>query len=673
MSRLLITALALSAAIPIPAQTKGVARDAPASWGFDASGMDRGVTPGDDFFAYANGDWVQRIAIPNDRATVGLFADLDPVADARVRGLLDAIDPHQSVDSQTGKLRALYQAFLDERTVEARGMQPLKSNLDRIAAARDREDLADLMGQAHSGFGASIFDIDLATDSKHSDRYAVYLGQSGLGLPDRDYYLQPRFAPKLDAYTHYATRLLALAGWSDPARQARDLVAFEARIAGASWTRESVRDPLKTYNPRTLADLERQVPSFAWGRFLDGAGLTRSQRLVATTDTSLPRIADLFAGTPIDTVKAWLAFRTADAASPYLSDAFVQARRDFRTVILAGQPSLSPRWQRGVHVVNEAMGSAAGELYVQHFFQPDSQTEIMALVDHIRSALAKRIDAASWMSAETRQEALRKLARLEVQVGRPRAWIDYDALVVRPDDLYGNVVRARAFDWHRRILQLASPWNKSDWRFWPQDPTAYTENGQLIFTAAMLQFPFFDPKADAAVNYGAIGSVIGHELSHQFDDQGRMDDADGQLRDWWKPADVLRFQTQAARLSKQYSSMQPLPGLHVKGDLTLGENIADLGGVSIALAAYHLSLGAHPAPVIDGFTGNQRFFLSWAQAWRQKSRDDELRRLVASNVHSPPVERVNGVVRNMDEWYAAWHVRPRQRLYVAPVDRVRIW
>ncbi len=669
MSRSISASLTVFASALLLAVAGGSAAAPNPQPGFDASGMDRAVAPGDDFFSFTNDGWERRTMIPADRNSVGLFADLRPAAEARLRALLDEIAPGEPIDTQRGKLRALYRAFLDERAVATRGVAPLRTDLGRIAAARTHDDLAGLMGEAHAGFGASIFDLDLAKDVRQPDRYAVYLGQSGLGLPGRDYYLLPRFAPQLAAYTAYAARLLGLAGWSDPDRSARDLVAFETRVARASWSQESERDPLTTYNPGLLADLDREAPGFAWKRFLEKAGLSPTQRLVLTTNTSVSKIARIYAETPLETLKAWQAFRTADAASPYLPDAFIEAR----TRKLGGQLGLPPRWQRGVRLINTAMGSAAGELYVQRFFKPESEATIKALVDDLRVALVARIDAASWMNPDTRAEARRKLARLEVQVGRPKRWIDYSTLIIRPDDLYGDVVRTRAFDWQRRVRQLAEPWNKSDWRFWPQDATAYNENGQLIFTAAMLQPPFFDPKADAAINYGAIGSVIGHELSHQFDDQGRMSDARGQLRDWWTPSDAAYFTAQATRLAAQYSALQPLPGLHVNGDLTLGENIADLGGVSIAFDAYHLSLAGRRPPLIDGFTGDQRFFLSWAQGWREKTSDDETRRLVATDVHSPAMARVNGVVRNIDGWYGAWRVRPGQRLYIRPEDRVRIW
>jgi putative endopeptidase len=643
------------------------------TWGFDTSGVDPAVKPGDDFYTYANGEWVRRTVIPADRARYGALTNLRNLDDPVHAILEDAAAANASLNSSEGKIGAMYHAFMDEHAVEARGRAPLTADLERVRRVGTRDDLAELMGFAHEGFQASIFDLDVAADAKDPTRYSVYLNQGGLGLPDRDYYLEPQFAAQKAAYQAYAARLLRLAGWADAQVEARAIVVFETRIAEAGWTHAEQRDAEKVYNPTTIAALERAVPGFAWARFLRSADLGGLASVVATTNTSLPKIAAIYASTPLTTLKAWETFRTVDSAAPYLSRPFVSAHFEFRSRTLAGQPQLPARWKRGVNAVNDALGAAVGQIYVARYFPPENKLKIEDLVARLKTALRVRIDGLNWMGPVTKAEAQHKLANLEVQIGYPKTWRDYGSLAISPNDLYGDVVRGRTFDWRRRVHLLNQPWDKSDWRFWPQYGTAYGENGQLIFTAALLQHPFFSPTADPAVNYGAIGGVIGHELTHSFDDQGRKTDAENRLRDWWTPADAAHFEELGRRLSAQYSAMEPLPGLHIKGDVTLGENIADLGGLTIALMAYRASLEGRPAQVIDGYTGDQRVFLGWAQAWREKSREDALRQQITTDVHSPATARVNGVVRNMDDWYAAYNVKPDQALYIAPADRVHIW
>jgi putative endopeptidase len=651
-----------------------ICEPAKASWGFDLSGMNCAVIPGDDFYNYANGEWNRRAEIPVDRAMVGAFSDLRYNANARVRELLEQKESLAAADtSSSRKAVELYQAYMNEQKIEQLGSNPLLRDLEPLRRLQSREQIAEAMGYSFKGFGSSLFHLDISLDDNDAKHYSVHVGQGGLGLPNRDYYLQPQFADVRHAYENYITELLNLAKWPDANNKARSIVALETQIAEASWTHAEERDPVKTYNPESLAALQSSVPEFPWRKFFDAAGLPNLPSLVVTTNTSVPKLAHIFATTPVETLKAWQAFQVIDGAAPYLPAVFVQAHFVFRSQTLGGQPKIAPRWVRAVGFVNEAMGSAVGELYVQKYFPRKNQSQMEILVDNLRAALKDRIEHLSWMSTSTKTEALHKLANLEVQIGRPKVWIDYRALTIVPEALYEDAKREKAFDWQRRVHQMNGLWNKSDWRFWPQYPTAYTENNQLIFTAAMLQAPFFDPKTDPAINYGAIGSVIGHELTHSFDDQGRESDAEGRLRDWWTPEDAARFKTNADLLSIQYSAMEPLPGLHLKGDVTLGENIADLGGVTIALEAYRTSLHGQPAPLLDNFTGDQRFFLGWAQAQREKRRDENLRQLVTTDVHSPGTARLNGVVRNIDSWYGAFGVRAGHKLFLSPEQRVRIW
>ena len=450
------------------------------TWGFDTSAMDPAVRPGDDFNSYANGNWIRNTVIPADRVSVGLFSNLRNLGDGRVYAILEnAASGHAPTDTPEGKIGALYRAFMDERTVEARGSDPLKAGLKVVRAVRTRDDLAEVMGRELDGFSASIFDIDITSDAKNPSRNAVYLNQSGLGLPDRDYYLQPQYASKTTAYQAYAAQLLELAGWPDAQTQASAIVAFETQIAQVSWTHAEERDEDKTYNPTTIAALQRGSPGFAWPRFLKAASLSRITRLVITSNTSLPRIAFIYAATPLETLKAWEAFRTTDSAAPYLSGPFVKAQFDFRSHVLAGQMQLPARSKRAVTSVNDMLGSAVGKIYVATYFSPETDGQVNDLVGNLKTALRERIDALNWMDSTTKLDALRKLANLEIQVGYPKVWRDYSGLEIKADDLYGDIVRGKELDWQRRVHGLDQPWDKSAWRFWPQYATAYTENGQF--------------------------------------------------------------------------------------------------------------------------------------------------------------------------------------------------
>ncbi len=668
LARLLFT----TALVAISSAAVAAGHAAIGTWGFDATGMNVAIAPSQDFDGFANGTWVAHATIPSDRTSFGAFANLRDDAYTRTRAILDGLPAGaRNPADQPGKVAALYRSFLDETVVEAKGGQPIRPLLDAIGHAEDRDAVARLMGAANAGFGASFVAIEFGADHTNGAGYQLILSQGGLRLA-REYYLDPQYASKVAAYHAYAAQLLTLEKWPDPSAAADQIVALEREIAAVSWTAADTRDPIKTLNPVDAAHLAIAAPAFPWASFLAGAGVDSGIHLDLATPGSIAKIADIFARTPLPVLRSWLAFRTGDNAAPYLSKSYVDARFDFQKAV-GGPATPTPRWKRGVSLVNDAMGSAMGELYVARYLTPESRTAIEQLVENERRAFKAKIETAAWMSPATRAEALRKLATLEVQVGAPRHPIDYSSLAIQRDDLFGNVLRAHRFDWQRRVVEGHGAWNKSDWRFSPQFPTAYNENRQLIFTAAMLQPPFFDPAADAAANYGAIGAVIGHEISHNFDDQGRSIDADGRQRDWWTAADDTRFTLQTHRLSQQFSQMEPLPGLHINGDLTLGENIADLAGLSVALQAYHDSLGGKPAPVIDGLTGDQRFFLSWAQAWREKDRPERLRDLILSDVHSPATARINGPLRNIDEWYAAWKIAPGSPLYIPPADRVRLW
>jgi putative endopeptidase len=641
-------------------------------WGFDATGMDTSVRAGDDFFKYANGGWDVRTPIPADRTGYGLDYVLADQAELRVRGILEGA-PAPGADG--AKIHAAYAAFMDQKRANALGAAPIAPDLAAVKAVKTKTEMAALMGRSPISFESAIFNMGIGADQKAPDKYAVSIGQGGLGLPNRDYYLQSSFAAKKAAYQTYIVKMLTLAHWQDPQGSAKAIVDFETRIAEASWTRAESRDPDKTFNPMTPAELASYAPGFAWRPFLNGAGLTGVDRVIVRQNTAFPKIAAIYADTPLATLKAWEAFHVTDSAAPYLSEAFSAAQFDFRGKTLSGQPSQRDRWKRGVAFVNSGMGEAVGRVYVAKYFPPDAKAKIDALVKELVVALGQRIDGLDWMSAETKTKAHAKLALLTVKIGYPGKWRDYSALKVSGGTIAADAEAFDRFEWMRDVKRLHKPVDRTEWGMTPQTVNAYynpTMN-EIVFPAAILAAPYFDPGADAAANYGGIGGVIGHEMTHGFDDQGRKYDGTGALKSWWTKEDGEKFDVQAKKLNAQYDAFEPFPGVHVKGDQTTGENIADLGGLLIALDAYHNSLHGQPAPVIDGLTGDQRFFLAYAQSWREKRREEFQRQLIVSDVHSPEKYRVNGVVPNMDAWYPLFDVKPSDKLYVAPEARVRIW
>jgi putative endopeptidase len=645
------------------------------TWGYDASGQDPSVQPGADFFRYANGKWLDRTEIPPDRTRFGNFDKLSILSEARTRLIIDDAAAGRIQDPDAAKIGAAYRAFMDQARVDALDAKPLTADLDAIRAEASLDDVAGVMGAAAKSFQSAVFDVGIQADEKAPTRYAVYMDTAGLGLPDRDYYLEPSFAAKKTAYQAYVAQMLAMIGWSDPQGAAQAIVALETQIAQASWSRIEARDVDKTYNPMSPAELTAYAPGFDFKRYLDAAGLGGTQRIVTGDNTAFPKVAAIFAATPLDTLKAWQAFHLVDSAAPYLSDRFVQAQFAFRGQALGGQPQLRPRWKRGVGFVSGMLGEAIGRLYVADYFTPQAKAQVDDLVNQLRAALGARIERLTWMEPATKAKALEKLSKFTVKIGYPVKWRDYSSLVVTADDLYGDAERDEAFEWNYNLKRINDPVDKLEWGMTPQTVNAYYNptNNEVVFPAAILQPPFFDPTADPAVNYGGIGSVIGHEMTHGFDDQGRKADGDGALADWWTAGDAAKFEAQTKRLGAQFSAFEPLPGAHIKGELTMGENIADLGGLLLAIDAYHASLHGRPAPVIDGLTGDQRLFLSFAQIWRDKVRDDAARQRLVSDPHSPAHYRVDGTVRNVDAWYDAFDIKPGDPMYVAPADRVRIW
>ncbi|QAY75244.1 M13 family metallopeptidase [Sphingosinicella sp. BN140058] len=645
------------------------------AWGLDIAGMDRSVKPGEDFNAYVNGNWTKTNTIPADRSSFGAFAVLRDLSEARLCGLVEGYRAEAGGDA--AKVALLYQGFMDEAAVERQDAIPLLTRLAPVYQAKTKDDIARLMGRSIGGFGGSFFGPGVSDDAKQPDIYSLYLRQSGLGLGDRDLYLDAKFKPQRDRYVVYVEQMLEMAGWPAPAASAREIMALETRIAEAHWTRAESRNRDKTYNLMTLADLQTQAPGFPWATFLDAAGVGVAERAIVAQNSAFPKLAKIFADADLQTLKAWEVFHTADDAAPLLSKRFVDANFEFRSKFLNGQPQQRDRWKRGVAIAENAMGEAIGRDYVARYFPPESKAKMDALVVNLRTALRGRLAGLDWMSAATKQEAQKKLESFNVKIGYPDTWRDYSALTVVPGDLVGNVERASRFEWDYRRNRIAQRVDEAEWGMTPQTVNAYYNSvkNEIVFPAAILQPPFFDPDADPAINYGGIGGVIGHEIIHGFDDQGRKSDGNGVLRDWWTAEDAAKFEAQAAKFGAQYEAytFPNLPGVHINGRASMGENIGDLGGITLGLEAYRASLGGQPAPVLDGFTGDQRVFLGWGQVWRTLFRDEALRQQLVSDPHSPGMIRAFAPLRNVDAWYEAFNVQPGDKLYIAPADRVRIW
>jgi putative endopeptidase len=667
-----------AASVPTaPAAAPAVAKPAIGDFGLDLMAGNPHVKPGDDFFAYANGAWYDSFTIPADKASYGPFNKLDDLSKERVRGIIEhAAAAHAAAGTPEQQIGDFYAAYMDEAAIEANGLTPAQPDLQRIAAARTHADIAHLFGEP--GF-ASLFDAQLPPDFKNPDRYCILISQSTLGLPDRDYYLKddPKLKELRAKYVAYIAQMLTLGGASeaDAAAQARDIMAFETAAAKAQWPIEKRRDVEATYNPRTKQQLLAYATGFPWQAFFEPLQLGARKDVVLAELTAIRDLSALFNRTSLPTLRAFLTFHYLSSHAPYLPKRFDDARFAFYGQTMRGQPQQRERWKRGVDAVDGAVGESVGRLYVAQYFPPESKAKMQQLVADLRTALSERIDALDWMTPETKTRAHEKLVAFTAKIGYPDKWKDYSALVIRRDDLLGNVRRAADWHWNYEVARLDQPVDRAEWHMTPQTINAYYNplNNEIVFPAAILQPPFFDPNADAAVNYGAIGAVIGHEIGHGFDDQGRKFGPEGALQDWWTAKDAEVFTARTARLVKEFSGFEALPGLKVNGANTLGENIGDLGGLNMALEAYRISLKGQPAPVIEGLTGEQRFFLAYAQVWRSKYRDGLLRELVMSDVHSPDYFRVNGPLPNIDEWYSAFGVQPGDKLYITAEDRVRIW
>jgi predicted metalloendopeptidase len=630
-------------------------------------------------FKHVNGAWLAKTEIPADKSSYGAFDMLVDKSQADLRAIVEeaAKSANKTPGSDAQKIGDFYESFINESRVEQLGLTPLEQEFASIAALNTKADLARYFGR--------MFKLNLINplvgfvdgDAQQPDREILYVNQGGLGLPDRDYYLQnePKLREYREKYVAFLGTLLKRANQTAPEGAARDIFSIETRLARAHWTNVESRDAVKTYNKRSLADLPKEFPGFDWTAWTTELGIAQAPAVVISQPSYVRAFAVAFNELAVDRWKPYLRASVLNGFAPYLSKAFADTEFGFYGQTLRGVKENEARWKRAVNTINGNLGEMLGKLYVERHFTPDAKTRMQQLVENLRRAFREGIDGLEWMSPDTKKEAQEKLAKFRPKVGYPSKWRDYSRVQIVNDDLVGNVTRAFIAENEYQLGKVGKPIDPEEWGMTPQTVNAYYNpvRNEIVFPAAILQPPFFNLEADDAVNYGAIGGVIGHEMGHGFDDQGRRFDSRGVLRDWWAPKDAEEYMRRAKLLVDQYNKFEPLPGLHVNGELTLGENIGDLTGVVISHRAYLLSLNNQAAPVVDGFTGDQRFFFGWAQAWRAKQRDDALRQQVLTNPHSPDMYRGNGPLRNVQEFYTTFDVKEGDQMFLPPGERAKIW
>jgi putative endopeptidase len=655
--------------------------------GIVVANMDTSVKPGDDFNEYANGGWIKRNEIPPDRSNIGVFTTLADLSNKRTAGLIEeAAKSKAPAGSNLRNIADLYNSYMDESALETKGLAPLRPHLDSIAAIRDKRELARALGESlrsdvdalnNTNYHTSnLFGLWVSPGFNDSDHYAAYLLQGGLELPDREYYVadNDRMRDIRAKYEAHVSAMLKLAGFTDADKRAKGIVALEHAIAEKHISLAENEDIHKANNTWTQADFATKAPGLDWGEYFRGAGLTKLPSFIVWQPTAFTGESALVASASLDAWKDWLAYHLIDDYAGVLPKALADERFAFFGKILSGAPEQRPRWQRGVAQVNNLLGDAVGQIYAQRYFPPEAKAQAQAMVANITSAFRKRIEGLAWMDPATKAEAQAKLTTLYVGIGYPESWRDYSAYEIKADDLFGNLWRGGLFDYHRDVARIGTPVDRKEWCMTPQTVNAVNlplHNG-LNFPAAILQPPFFDPQAPAAANYGAMGAVIGHEISHTFDTEGSAFDSKGRVRNWWKSADLAHFSAATAKLVAQYDTYKPFPDISVNGKQTIGENIADVAGLSAAYDGYHASLAGITAPVRDGFTGDQQFFIAFGQTWGSKAREAQLRQQVMANPHAPAQFRAD-TVRNIDAWYSSFDVQPGEKLYLAPADRVQIW
>jgi putative endopeptidase len=653
---------------------------APLSSGIDLANIDPLVRPQDDFYRYVNGGWLAATQIPADKSEVSVFSRLDDAGQEALRALAEAAarDAAASSDFSRRQIGELFNAFMNEAELEDLGLRPLDSELARIDALTEARAIPKLIAH-YSALGVNVpYFARVGQDARDSTHYAVALEQGGLGLPDRDYYLleDAKLAEIRGRYREHIETMLGLAGAHTAAADAQAVLELETRLAQAHWTKVENRDPVKTYNKVAIDALCELAPRYDWAAYLNAAQLDgRIDYVIVSQPSYLAALAQIAHETPLATWRAYFRAQLLAAYAPYLSRAFVDAHFAFYGTALHGIPVNRPRWKRGVALINRCLGESLGRLYVEKHFPPESKARMLALVNNLLAAYEASIATLDWMGAQTKQQAQAKIAKLVTKIGYPDQWRDYAALRIEGADLVGNVLRAAVFDYQYALSKLGRPIDRNEWEMNPQTVNAYydPQKNERVFPAAILQPPFFDPRADDAVNYGSIGVVIGHEISHGFDDQGSQFDAQGNLRDWFTKEDHTRFAARTAALARQYSAYESVPGYRINSALTLGEDIADNAGLAVAFRAYRISLAGAAAPVIDSLTGEQRFYMGWAQAWQAKVRESTAIMRIKADPHSPPRYRILGTVVNQPGFYEAFGVQPGDKMYLAPHERVTIW
>lgn len=670
------SALALSCALLIASPTLGqpVGKPHYGTWGVDPTNMDKTTQPGDDFFGFAEGHWLKTTAIKPDKAGAGYNYELPDLSEQAEREIVRDAMLHPRTANER-KIADLYKAWMDTKAIEAHGLSSAQPYLAKIAAIKDRSELAALLAEPGN---RSPINIGLSPDARDPTSYTISVDQGWLGLPGRDYYLLPdaKYVSIRKAYHTYIAKMLTMAHQPNAESSADAIIALETQMAKDHWTPEQLRDPVATYNPMDRAALEKLAPGGHWQLVLDQLGLQHKPMIVVGEPSAIKAAAAQLETVPLSTWRAYLTFNFLSDHAASLSSAIDAVQFNFYGKTLYDVPSQKPRWKRGIALLDNVLGEAVGEIYVRKHWSHETDVKMAELLADLRAAYADKINHAPWMDEPTRKEALAKLATFDPRVGHPDKYIDYTALNVTAHDPLANAVNADKFGWALQLKRSFKPVDRSLWGMTPQTVNAYYDPtmNQITFPAAILQPPFFDPAADPAVNYGETGATIGHEMGHGFDDEGRQFDAQGKLRDWWTAESAKRYTAHAQALVAQYNAYEPIPGVHIKGELTLGENLGDLGGLEAAYAAYHRYLDRHgPAPIIDGYTGDQRFFIAYAQSWQGKEREGALRAQLLSDPHSPEQYRVNGIVRNMDAWYAAFNVQPGNALYLSPDKRVHVW
>lgn len=669
-THLLLAGIALLAALPATAQLKS---------GIDKSNFDTSIRPQDDFYRYVNGTWLNKTQIPPDKSNYGSFSALADQAERDLRTIIEESASAKSNKKGTEPqlVGDLYNSFMDTVSIEKAGIKPLKNELAKIKNLKSSKDLTKLFASLYKSGVQIPVSFYVGQDEKNPEVYIPYVNQSGLGLPDRDYYFkkEDKFVGYRNAYVAYLERLLSLAGEKNAKSAAEKVLAIETDLADYHWTRVQNRDREKTYNKYTIDQLNTATPAFDWKVFAKESGVSIPTDYVVSQPSYLEGMNKVLAKYPVEDWKTYLTAKVVRDYAEYLSAPFVEANFEFYSKTLRGVQQMQPRWKRGVTLIDQNLGEAAGKVYVSKHFKPEAKKRMMDLVNNLKAAMKIRIEKLDWMSEETKVQALDKLANFTTKIGYPDKWKDYSKLEIKKGDLVGNVMRSTEFQFKENIEKLGKPIDKTEWFMTPQTVNAYYNPvaNEIVFPAAILQPPFFDLEADDAVNYGAIGAVIGHEISHGFDDQGRLSDGKGVLRDWWTEKDANEYNKRADMLVAQYDQFSPIDTMKINGRFTLGENIGDLAGLTVSHTAYEISLNGKPAPVIDGFTGDQRFYLGWAQIWRRKYRDDELRNRVMTDPHSPSEYRCNGIVSNLENFYKAFDVKETDKLYRGADIRVKIW